>query len=235
MMRTYIKALNLSKIYKVGEVTTHALKEVNFEIQEGELVVVLGPSGAGKTTLLNLLGGMDNVSDGILLIDDKDISKFKEKQLTLYRRHDVGFVFQFYNLMSNLTAKENVELATEIKKDALKVEDILKLVGLENRMHNFPSQLSGGEQQRVSIARAVAKNPKMLLCDEPTGALDYETGKSILKLLSDIARNQHKTVIIVTHNSAIKHMADRVIYIKNGQIDKVEINENPMSIDLIEW
>jgi putative ABC transport system ATP-binding protein len=235
MMRTYIKALNLSKIYKVGEVTTHALKEVNFEIQEGELVVVLGPSGAGKTTLLNLLGGMDNASDGILLIDDKDISKFKEKQLTLYRRHDVGFVFQFYNLMSNLTAKENVELATEIKKDALKVEDILKLVGLENRMHNFPSQLSGGEQQRVSIARAVAKNPKMLLCDEPTGALDYETGKSILKLLSDIARNQHKTVIIVTHNSAIKHMADRVIYIKNGQIDKVEINENPMSIDLIEW
>ncbi|WP_026399675.1 ABC transporter ATP-binding protein [Acholeplasma equifetale] len=234
-MRTYIKALNLSKIYKVGEVTTHALKEVNFEIQEGELVVVLGPSGAGKTTLLNLLGGMDNASDGILLIDDKDISKFKEKQLTLYRRHDVGFVFQFYNLMSNLTAKENVELATEIKKDALKVEDILKLVGLENRMHNFPSQLSGGEQQRVSIARAVAKNPKMLLCDEPTGALDYETGKSILKLLSDIARNQHKTVIIVTHNSAIKHMADRVIYIKNGQIDKVEINENPMSIDLIEW
>lgn len=235
MMRTYIKALNLSKIYKVGEVTTHALKEVNFEIQEGELVVVLGPSGAGKTTLLNLLGGMDNASDGILLIDDKDISKFKEKQLTLYRRHDVGFVFQFYNLMSNLTAKENVELATEIKKDALKVEDILKLVGLENRMHNFPSQLSGGEQQRVSIARAVAKNPKMLLCDEPTGALDYETGKSILKLLSDIARNQHKTVIIVTHNSAIKHMADRVIYIKNGQIDKVKINENPMSIDLIEW
>jgi len=235
MMRTYIKALNLSKIYKVGEVTTHALKEVNFEIQEGELVVVLGPSGAGKTTLLNLLGGMDNASDGILLIDDKDISKFKEKQLTLYRRHDVGFVFQFYNLMSNLTAKENVELATEIKKDALKVEDILKLVGLENRMHNFPSQLSGGEQQRVSIARAVAKNPKMLLCDEPTGALDYETGRSILKLLSDIARNQHKTVIIVTHNSAIKHMADRVIYIKNGQIDKVEINENPMSIDLIEW
>lgn len=235
MMRTYIKALNLSKIYKVGEVTTHALKEVNFEIQEGELVVVLGPSGAGKTTLLNLLGGMDNASDGILLIDDKDISKFKEKQLTLYRRHDVGFVFQFYNLMSNLTAKENVELATEIKKDALKVEDILKLVGLEKRMHNFPSQLSGGEQQRVSIARAVAKNPKMLLCDEPTGALDYETGKSILKLLSDIARNQHKTVIIVTHNSAIKHMADRVIYIKNGQIDKVEINENPMSIDLIEW
>ena len=234
-MKNIIEAKNISKKYIVGQNEINALKDVNFEIKEGEFTVILGPSGAGKTTLLNMLGGMDSISSGDLIVDGENISAYSQRELTNFRRNSIGFVFQFYNLMPNLTAKENVELATEICRDALSPTETLKSVGLEDRLGNFPSQLSGGEQQRVSIARALAKNPKILLCDEPTGALDYETGKNILKLLSQ-SQNQHgKTVIIVTHNQALKDMADKVIYIKNGTVTGIEMNEAPKDIKDIEW
>ena len=234
-MGKIISAKNVKKQYVVGNNVIHALNGVDFEIEEGEFAVILGPSGAGKTTLLNVIGGMDNVTSGELMVDGEDIGTFNKKQLTEYRRNRVGFVFQFYNLMPNLTALENVELATEMCKDALSPEEVLASVGLEERMANFPSQLSGGEQQRVSIARAIAKNPRILLCDEPTGALDYATGKNILKLLRDACKIHGKTVIIVTHNSALKDMADKVVYIKNGQAIKTEIVENPKDVAEIEW
>lgn len=234
-MKRIIKAQNVCKKYHVGTTEIDALNNMNFEINDGEFVVILGPSGSGKTTLLNLIGGMDTLTSGNLLIDDIDIGTHGKKQLTLYRRYSVGFVFQFYNLMPNLTALENVELATELCKDALPPIEILAEVGLQDRLNNFPAQLSGGEQQRVSIARALAKNPKILLCDEPTGALDYCTGKTILKLLHDMCRKNNKTIIIVTHNSALKDMADKVIYIKNGTVIKSEINECPKNIEEIEW
>lgn len=234
-MAAFIEAVNITKTYKVGEVITNALKDFSFEIEEGEFVVIVGPSGAGKTTLLNIIGGMDSVSSGELLVNGKNIAGLTQKELTEYRRSDVGFVFQFYNLMPNLTALENIELAVELCKDAFPPEDLLRKVGLELRADNFPAQLSGGEQQRVSIARAVAKNPKLLLCDEPTGALDYITGKNILKLLHDMSRSERKTVIIVTHNAALKDMADKVIYIKNGAVESLENNSNPKNIEEIEW
>lgn len=231
----YIEFQNVNKKYKMGEVEIDALKNTNFSIDKGELVVIVGPSGAGKTTTLNILGGMDTATSGKVFVDEKNITQLNRKQLITYRRNDIGFVFQFYNLVQNLTAKENVELATQLCKDALDVNDILKKVGLENRKDNFPSQLSGGEQQRVAIARAIAKNPKLLLCDEPTGALDYKTGKSILKLLQDMSKKVGITVLIITHNSAIAPMADKVIRFKNGTVENIEINENPVSIDTIEW
>ena len=234
-MKTLIQAKEVTKSYVVGSTVIHALNGVNFEITEGEFVVVLGASGAGKTTLLNLMGGMDTLTSGHLLVDGEDIGTYNKRRLTEYRRKDVGFVFQFYNLMPNLTALENVELATEMCKDALSPEKVLESVGLKERMGNFPGQLSGGEQQRVSIARAIAKNPKLLLCDEPTGALDYATGKVILKLLKDASEEHRKTVVIVTHNSALKEMADKVIHVKNGQVTKVVINESPKDIAEIEW
>ena len=230
-----LKANNLIKTFIVGNTKLNAVDGISFSVNQGELVIILGPSGAGKTTLLNLIGGMDNATSGELIVDGKDIAKMNRKELTLYRRNDVGFVFQFYNLMANLTALENVELATELKKDSLKPEDILEKVGLKERMKNFPAQLSGGEQQRVSIARAIAKNPKIILCDEPTGALDYVTGKNILKLLSDISKKDNKTVIIVTHNSALKDIGDKVLKIKNGKIEEEIINVHPMNIDEVEW
>lgn len=208
---------------------------MNFTIGQGEFCVIVGPSGAGKTTVLNMLGGMDKVSEGTILVDGAEVSSFNERQLTDYRRYDVGFVFQFYNLIQNLTAKENVEIASEICKNPLDAAETLKRVGLSQRMDNFPAQLSGGEQQRVSIARAIAKNPKLLLCDEPTGALDYETGKNILKLLHEVCRQNKKTVIVITHNQAITRMADRVIHIKNGQVFSEEVNEHPEDVSLIEW
>jgi putative ABC transport system ATP-binding protein len=232
---SYIEFNNVTKQYKMGEVTINALNNTNFEIEKGELVVIVGPSGAGKTTTLNILGGMDTATSGKVLVDNKEITRLTNKQLITYRRNDIGFVFQFYNLVQNLTAKENVELATQLCPDALNVDEILNKVGLENRKDNFPSQLSGGEQQRVAIARAIVKNPKLLLCDEPTGALDYKTGKSILKLLQNMARKENMTVIIITHNGAIAPMADKVIYFKNGTTEKIIINENPESIDNIEW
>ena len=232
---SYIEFNNVTKQYKMGEVTINALNNTNFEIEKGELVVIVGPSGAGKTTSLNILGGMDTATSGKVLVDNKEITRLTNKQLITYRRNDIGFVFQFYNLVQNLTAKENVELATQLCPDALNVDEILNKVGLENRKDNFPSQLSGGEQQRVAIARAIAKNPKLLLCDEPTGALDYKTGKSILKLLQNMARKENMTVIIITHNGAIAPMADKVIHFKNGTAEKIIINENPESIDNIEW
>ena len=231
----YIEFKNVVKEYKMGEVKIRALDNTDFEIEKGELVVIVGPSGAGKTTALNILGGMDSITEGTVIIDKKDISNFKPKELIKYRREDIGFVFQFYNLVQNLTALENVELATQICKRPLSPKNILKKVGLENRMNNFPSQLSGGEQQRVSIARAIAKNPELLLCDEPTGALDSNTGKNILKLLHDFCKNEKKTIIIVTHNAAIKEIADQVIYIKNGSIDKIELNASPASIESVNW
>ncbi len=231
----YIEFKNITKQYKMGEVKINALNNTNFEINKGELVVIVGPSGAGKTTALNILGGMDTATSGRVIVDNKEITKLTSKQLVTYRRNDIGFVFQFYNLVQNLTAKENVELATQLCKDALNVDDILTKVGLENRKDNFPSQLSGGEQQRVAIARAIAKNPKLLLCDEPTGALDYKTGKSILKLLQDMSRKENMTVIIITHNGAIAPMADKVIHFKNGTAEDIIINETPESIDNIEW
>lgn len=231
----YIEFKNVNKKYKMGEIEINALNNTNFEINKGELVVIVGPSGAGKTTALNILGGMDTVTTGNVYIDGKDITELKDKQLVKYRRNDIGFVFQFYNLVQNLTAKENVELATQLCSDALDSEEILEKVGLENRKDNFPSQLSGGEQQRVAIARAIAKNPKLLLCDEPTGALDYKTGKSILKLLQNMARNDKMTVIIITHNAAIAPMADKVIHFKNGTAEKIEVNDAPVSIEEIEW
>ena len=232
---SYIKFENIVREYKTGDVTIRALDNTNFEIEKGELVIIVGPSGAGKTTTLNILGGMDSPTKGRVIIDGKDISNCNRKQLTEYRRNDIGFVFQFYNLVQNLTALENVELATEISKKPLDPRTVLKGVGLERRMLNFPAQLSGGEQQRVAIARAVAKNPKILLCDEPTGALDYKTGKQILKLLQDTCRENNMTVIIVTHNAALAPMADKVIHFKNGTAEKIEINDNPISIDEIEW
>ena len=231
----YIEFKNVSKIYKMGEVEIKAVDNISFPIEKGEFVVIVGPSGAGKTTVLNILGGMDTATSGTITVDGTDISKFKEKELTQYRRDDVGFVFQFYNLVQNLTAVENVELASQMKADALPAEKVLGEVGLGSRLDNFPSQLSGGEQQRVSIARALAKNPKLLLCDEPTGALDYVTGKSILKLLQDTCREKGMTVIVITHNSALTPMADKIIKIKNGQVNKILINENPTPVEKIEW
>lgn len=228
---SFIEFKNVDKIYHMGDTIVKANDDVNFTIDEGEFVVVVGPSGAGKTTILNILGGMDTISSGSVKVGDKVISSFNEKQLTLYRREDVGFVFQFYNLMPHLTAKENVELANEIVKKPLNTEETLIKVGLKDRMNNFPSQLSGGEQQRVAIARAIAKNPAILLCDEPTGALDYETGKQILKLLKEVSTTYKKTVIIVTHNLAFTKLADKVIEIRNGHIVKESKNEKPTSID----
>ena len=232
---SYIEFKNIVKEYKMGEVTIKALDNTNFQIEKGELVVIVGPSGAGKTTTLNILGGMDTATKGEVFVDEKEITKLNNRKLTEYRRNDIGFVFQFYNLVQNLTAKENVELATQLCSDALDVNEILDKVGLSSRKDNFPAQLSGGEQQRVAIARAIAKNPKLLLCDEPTGALDYKTGKSILKLLQDMARKEKMTVVIITHNGAIAPMADKVIHFKNGTAEKIEKNENPISIDDIEW
>lgn len=232
---SYIEFNNVSKIYNQGDNKIYALDHMNFNILEGELCVIVGPSGAGKTTLLNILGGMDKASEGSVILDGKEITKLSGKELTEYRRTDVGFVFQFYNLIQNLTVIENVELATQLCKNSLKPDEILNKVGLSNRKDNFPAQLSGGEQQRVAIARAICKNPKLLLCDEPTGALDYITGKQILKLLQDTCRLEHMTVIIITHNSAICPMADKVIKFKNGAVSDVIINKKPMDIKDIEW
>ena len=232
---SYIEFKDVNKIYGEKESEIHALVNTSFQIEKSELVVILGPSGAGKTTALNILGGMDNATTGEVIIDGNNITHYNKKQLTRYRRNDIGFVFQFYNLIQNLTALENVELATEICKDHFDPKEILKSVRLENRMNNFPSQLSGGEQQRVAIARAIAKNPKILLADEPTGALDYMTGKQILKLLKQIQQERGVTVIIITHNSAIAPMADKVIKFKNGQVEDITINEKPLPVDEIEW
>ena len=234
-MSHYIDFSDVSKTYITGEVETNAVKDVSFYIEKGEFCVVVGPSGAGKTTILNMLGGMDSITDGEIHIDGALISTYTAKQLTAYRRHDVGFVFQFYNLVQNLTAKENVELAAEICRNPMDAETVLELVGLGHRLNNFPAQLSGGEQQRVAIARALAKNPKLMLCDEPTGALDDETGKQILRLLQDTSRKSGMTVVLITHNSAITQMADRVIKVKNGQISSMRINETPKMVDEIEW
>lgn len=234
-MEAYVKLENVTKIYRMGEIEIRAADGIDFEIMKGEFVVIVGPSGAGKTTVLNVLGGMDTATSGSIWVDGKDISKYHPRELTGYRRDDIGFVFQFYNLISNLTALENVELALQICRDPLSARSVLKDVGLGDRMKNFPAQLSGGEQQRVSIARALAKNPKLLLCDEPTGALDYNTGKAILKLLQDMCRERGMTVIVITHNSAIAPMADRVIRIKNGKVSGMTVNENPVSVETIEW
>ena len=231
----YIEFKDVVKEYTVGETKIRALDGANFEIDKGELVVIVGPSGAGKTTALNILGGMDSCTSGRVIMDGKEINNYSEKELTRYRRESIGFVFQFYNLVQNLTAIENVELATQICKNPIDPETTIEKVGLKNRKNNFPSQLSGGEQQRVAIARAIAKNPKILLCDEPTGALDYNTGKQILKLLQDTCRKEKMTVMIITHNSAIAPMADKVIRFKNGKSEDIIINENPTSIDEIEW
>ena len=236
MMRmAFVEFKNVGKVYKMGEVSINALHDATFTIERGELVVIVGPSGAGKTTLLNILGGMDTLTSGQVFLDGQEISAFNKRQLTNYRRNDVGFVFQFYNLIGNLTALENVEMANQISKAPLNAEDVLKSVGLEQRMKNFPSQLSGGEQQRVAIARALAKNPKLLLCDEPTGALDYQTGKAILKLLQDTGRENGMTVVIITHNSALTAMADRVIRVKNGTVISETKNPEPQNIAEIEW
>ena len=235
MLMPYIEFKNVCKDYKMGEITIKALDNTNFQIEKGELVVIVGPSGAGKTTALNILGGMDFVTSGDVIVDDKNIARLKGKALIKYRREDIGFVFQFYNLVQNLTAVENVELATQICKDSLNPEEVLEKVGLKDRMKNFPSQLSGGEQQRVAIARAIAKNPKLVLCHDPTGALDYKTGKQILKLLQDTARKENMTVLIITHNAAIAPMADKIIRFKNGTAESIEINEHPTPVEEIEW
>lgn len=232
---SFVKFQNVSKRYRMGEVTITASDSVSFEIEKGEFAVIVGESGAGKTTVLNMLGGMDTASEGSIFVDGEDISQFSQKQLTSYRRYDIGFVFQFYNLVNNLTALENVELAAQISRDAMSAQEVLSKVGLSDRASNFPSQLSGGEQQRVSIARALAKRPKLLLCDEPTGALDYNTGKTILKLLQDTCRRDGMTVIVITHNQAITPMADRVIRLKNSKVESVTINETPTDVSLIEW
>lgn len=234
-MKDFVVFENVCKYYKMGELTIPAAVNVNFQIGKGEFCIIVGPSGAGKTTILNMLGGMDSCDSGLIKLDGNEISGLNERQLTDYRRYDVGFVFQFYNLMQNLTALENVELASEICTNPQDPKQVLQQVGLGERMLNFPAQLSGGEQQRVSIARALAKNPKILLCDEPTGALDYNTGKNILKLLQDSCRNTGKTVIVVTHNLALTQMADRVIHIKNGTVVKIEENINPIPVERIEW
>ena len=234
-MDTFVKLENITKIYHMGEVEIRAVDGIDFSIQKGEFVVIVGPSGAGKTTVLNILGGMDTASGGRITVDGQDITKYSERQLTGYRRDDIGVGFQFYNLIPNLTALENVEMALQICRNPLDARAVLKEVGLEERMDNFPAQLSGGEQQRVSIARALAKNPKLLLCDEPTGALDYNTGKAILKLLQEMCREKGMTVIVITHNSALAPMADRLIKIKNGKVSSMKVNENPISIDEIEW
>ena len=232
---SFISFSGVRKDYRMGEVTIHALDDVNFEIEKGELTVILGSSGAGKTTALNILGGMDTATSGSVLVDGIDLTACTKKALTRYRREDIGFVFQFYNLVPNLTALENVELAAQICKDSLNAASVLEKVGLQDRMSNFPAQLSGGEQQRVAIARAIAKNPKLLLCDEPTGALDYATGKQILQLLQDTCRKENMTVLIITHNSALAPMADKVIRFKSGKVTEVTINENPTPIENIEW
>ena len=231
----FVEFRDVRKVYRMGEVEVAAVDGMTFDIERGELVVVVGPSGAGKTTLLNMLGGMDACSSGIIMLDGREISAFSEKELTYYRRYDIGFVFQFYNLVQNLTALENVELASQICKDPLDAGTVLKQVGLGHRLDNFPAQLSGGEQQRVAIARALAKNPKLLLCDEPTGALDYRTGKAILKLLQDTCFDTGKTVVLITHNSAFTAIADRVIHIREGRVASVEVNEAPVSAEAIEW
>lgn len=234
-MPAFVELRDVRKTYKMGEVEINAVAGVNFQIEEGEFVVIVGPSGAGKTTVLNILGGMDSATSGKVFVGGVDISHYGSKQLTTYRRDEIGFVFQFYNLVQNLTAKENVELATQISKHPLNPVEVLERVGLKERINNFPAQLSGGEQQRVAIARALAKNPKLLLCDEPTGALDYTTGKAILKLLQDTCREQKMTVIVITHNLAIAPMADRIIHIKNGKVAQMEKNSNPMPVEEIEW
>ena len=234
-MSEFVTLKDVRKIYKMGEVEIMAAAGIDFEIKKGEFAVVVGPSGAGKTTVLNILGGMDTATSGQVLVDGQDIATYSTKQLTAYRRDDIGFVFQFYNLIPNLTALENVELALQICKDPMDAQEVLEEVGLGERLDNFPAQLSGGEQQRVSIARALAKNPKVLLCDEPTGALDYNTGKAVLKLLQNTCRKQGKTVIVITHNQALTAMADRVITVKSGTIQKIEKNEHIVDVDEIEW
>lgn len=232
---SFIEFRNVVKTYQMGEIQINAVDKISFPIEKGEFVIIVGPSGAGKTTVLNILGGMDKPTSGVIKVDEVDIAKHDEKALTQYRRDDVGFVFQFYNLVQNLTAYENVELATQLCKNPVDAETILAEVGLANRKDNFPSQLSGGEQQRVAIARALAKNPKLLLCDEPTGALDYVTGKSILKLLQDMCREKGMTVIVITHNSALMPMADKIIKINDGKVDKILLNKTPLSAEQIEW
>ena len=234
-MKDFVKLQDITKIYKMGEIEIRAADNISFSIDKGEFVVIVGPSGAGKTTVLNILGGMDTATSGPLLVDGDELTAYNSRRLTEYRREDIGFVFQFYNLVPNLTALENVELALQICRDPLDARKVMEEVGLGDRLNNFPAQLSGGEQQRVSIARALAKNPKLLLCDEPTGALDYNTGKSILKLLQNMCRERGMTVIVITHNQAIAPMADRLIHIKNGQVSQMELNEHPVSIDDIEW
>ena len=235
MSDPYILFENVTKIYRMGEVEIKAVNGADFTIDKGEFTVIVGPSGAGKTTILNMLGGMDQCTSGRIVVDGRDVSKSSSRQLTEYRRYDIGFVFQFYNLVQNLTALENVELASQICKNPLDAEETMKEVGLGDRMNNFPSQLSGGEQQRVAIARALAKNPKLLLCDEPTGALDYVTGKQILALLQKTCREKGMTVIVITHNLALTPMADKVIHIRNGKVDRLEINEDPVPVEQIEW
>ncbi len=234
-MNAFVKFDHVKKVYQMGEVSIEALRDASFEIEKGEICVIVGPSGAGKTTLLNILGGMDALTEGHVYLDGSDISGYSSRQLTTYRRHEIGFVFQFYNLVQNLTALENVSLATQICKNPMDSAEALTKVGLADRLDNFPAQLSGGEQQRVAIARALAKNPKLLLCDEPTGALDYNTGKAILKLLQDTAHDTGMTVIIITHNQAITPMADRIIHVKNGTVSSVEINQNKTPVENIEW
>ena len=234
-MAAFVTFEDVSKVYRSGEVEIRAVDHISFTIEKGEFCVIVGPSGAGKTTVLNMLGGMDACSGGTITVDGTRVSGFNARQLTTYRRHDIGFVFQFYNLVGNLTALENVELAAQICKNPLNAATVLDEVGLAKRANNFPGQLSGGEQQRVAIARALAKNPKLLLCDEPTGALDYVTGKQILKLLQDTCREKGVTVVVITHNSAITPMADRVIHIKNGTVESMQLNENPASVESIEW
>ena len=231
----YISLDKVVKRYQMGEVTITAVDQISFDIDKGQFVIIVGPSGAGKTTVLNLLGGMDSCDGGTITVDGQEISSYSGKKLTTYRRYDIGFVFQFYNLVQNLTALENVELAAQICKDPLPAADVLRHVGLGERMDNFPAQLSGGEQQRVAIARALAKNPKLLLCDEPTGALDYITGKSILKLLQDTCRKEGMTVVVITHNTAIAPMADQVIHVKNGRVDRIQHIEHPTPVEEIEW
>ncbi len=231
----FVEFRDVSKMYQMGEVSVAAVRAMSFQIEQGEFVVIVGPSGAGKTTLLNMLGGMDSATSGTIMLDGAEVSSFNRRQLTQYRRPDIGFVFQFYNLVQNLTARENVELASQICRDPLPADEVLAAVGLADRARNFPGQLSGGEQQRVAIARALAKNPKLLLCDEPTGALDFETGKAILRLLQDTCRTTGRTVVVVTHNSAFTAIADRVIHVREGSVAAVERNEAPLSAEVLEW